>query len=122
MFSEIDKHKNRLKFLKYLNENDIKISLSGQEGNDIHLKTEISYFRRFNEFVLKQNDNYHCDSIDGLTKLHHNFVSQFICTIKKENIDITEGIKKDSLFDDNSLDKILGSTNGKTCKSSDDFK
>ena len=57
-----------------------------------------------------------------MTKCHANLVSQFIEKIKKEKEDVTESIKEDLLFDDKSLDKILGNTDAKICKSSGDFE
>ena len=42
--------------------------------------------------------------------------------ITKEQEDVTESIKEDLLFDDKSLDKILGNTDAKICKSSGDFE
>lgn len=122
LFREINKHKNGRKLLKYLNDHGIKIGLPKEKSDDFKLKIEFSYFGSFNEFVLKQDDNYRCDSIDCLTKCHANLVSQFIEKIKKEKEDVTESIKEDLLFDDKSLDKILGNTDAKICKSSGDFE
>ena len=122
LFRKINKHENGRKLLRHLSDHGIKIGLSKEKSDDFKLKIEFSYFGSFNEFVLQQDNNYRCDSIACLTKCHANLVSQFIEKITKEQEDVTESIKEDLLFDDKSLDKILGNTDAKICKSSGDFE
>lgn len=122
LFRKINEHENGRKLLRHLSDHGIKIGLSKEKSDDFKLKIEFSYFGSFNEFVLKQDNNYRCDSTACLTKCHANLVSQFIEKITKEQEDVTESIKEDLLFDDKSLDKILGNTDAKICKSSGDFE
>ncbi len=95
-------------FLERLSLNCIKIYLTKEKSGDGDIKLEIDYFRWFNRFVL---DKLKDDNLDGYKENYNKFVSEFSSEIKKYNIEITEDIKKQLLFDEKWLDKVISQKN-----------
>ncbi|MBQ9492017.1 MAG: hypothetical protein IJU86_04535, partial [Firmicutes bacterium] len=109
-FGKIDnqnKYTWRGEFFERLGQNCIKIYLSEKKFGDGDIKIEIDYFRWFNRFVL---DKLKDDNLDGYKENYNKFVSEFSSEIKKYNIEI-EDIKKQLLFDEKWLDKVISQIN-----------
>ncbi len=103
-----DKYIWRGLFFERLGQNCIKIYLPEKKSGDGDIKLEIDYFQWFNRFVL---DKLKDDNLDGYKENYNKFVSEFSSEIKKYNIEITEDIKKQLLFDEKWLDKIISQIN-----------
>ena len=111
LFGKID-NKNegtyRKAFFECLSKNCIKIYLPEEKSNDGDIKVEIDYFKWFNQFV---SNKLRDDNLEGYKDDYDKFVSEFSDEIKKYNINITEDIQKQLMFDDELLNKTISQNN-----------